>query len=338
MTAERKRRRFSLRLPTSRLGKVLLALAAVPAFCLAWFLLNRVTAPSRAVCVFHETQTYANADDPTDDLLRIGIYNIAHGRGWGSENWTDETPDDRNKRLAEIARFLKQARLDVVILNEVDFDSSWSFRVNQAEVIARLAGFPHRLEQRNVDASLPGYRWRFGNAILSKHTISKARLVDLPDYSFWETFVAGKKRAAECTLTLADGNTVRVLPVHLSHRSAQLRLESAKVLAELPRGDNDIVIAAGDFNSTLAGFPEASGEAVTYLVGPAGFRTLPTTPPANTDLTFSSTEPRMVIDWLMVSGPGEWIAREVYPLTLSDHRPVVATLRFGMISDTSDGE
>ncbi len=93
MPAERKRRRFSLRLPTSRLGKVLLALAVVPVFYLAWFLLNRVTAPSRAVCVLYETQTPANADHPTGDLLRIGIYNIAHGRGSGSENWTDETPD-----------------------------------------------------------------------------------------------------------------------------------------------------------------------------------------------------------------------------------------------------
>ncbi len=250
--------------------------------------------------------------------------------------------DGRNARLVEIARFLKQARLDVVILNEVDFDSSWSFRVNQAEVIARLAGFPHRLEQRNLDVSLPGYRWRFGNAILSKHPISQASLIDLPDYSFWETLTAGKKRAALCTLTLPDGNTLRVSPVHLSHRSAQLRLESAKLLAELPRSEHEILIAAGDFNSTLAGFPEASGEAtdkaVTYLVEQAGFRTLPTTPPAEPELTFSSTDPRMLIDWLMVSGPGEWITREVYPLTLSDHRPVVATLRLGETSHASDGE
>jgi hypothetical protein len=45
------------------------------------------------------------------------------------------------------------------------------------------------------------------------------------------------------------------------------------------------------------------------------------------DFTFSSTEPMQVIDWIFVPRPWQLVSRQVYPLDLSDHRPVVGIVR-----------
>jgi endonuclease/exonuclease/phosphatase family metal-dependent hydrolase len=87
--------------------------------------------------------------------LRIATYNIAHGRGLAESNWDGGSPADHEARLQAIAAELRAWPVDVVVLEEVDFDASWSHRVNQAEVLARAAGFPYWIEQSNYDLRFP---------------------------------------------------------------------------------------------------------------------------------------------------------------------------------------
>ncbi|MBT4866697.1 MAG: hypothetical protein HON53_16460 [Planctomycetaceae bacterium] len=263
--------------------------------------------------------------------LRIGAYNIAHGRGNGSDNWDGGNQGEREDRLREIAAFLRDSELDVVVLNEVDFDSSWSHRVNQAEFLAREAGFPYRVEHRNFDAALPFYSWRFGNAVLSRHPISAARLVEHPAYARWEGILAGQKNGVVCTVDLPNDNQVRVLAVHLSHRSERTRIASARMIAEERKREGPPLIAIGDFNSTPTDFPhaepDASGQtALSWLLGEGGFTTLF---PATEDIgqmTYSSTTPVRVIDWILVDDELRLLSQEVPPLTLSDHRPIIGVV------------
>ena len=58
--------------------------------------------------------------------VRIGIYNIAHGRGQVASVWEGGDAAARLKRLKDIARLLKDSRLDIVVLNEADFHAPWS--------------------------------------------------------------------------------------------------------------------------------------------------------------------------------------------------------------------
>ncbi|MEM7557881.1 MAG: hypothetical protein AAF394_02035, partial [Planctomycetota bacterium] len=58
--------------------------------------------------------------------LSIACYNIAHGRGIAESNWGNDTAKVRTQRLDEIANLLIEVDADIVVLNEVDFDSSWS--------------------------------------------------------------------------------------------------------------------------------------------------------------------------------------------------------------------
>jgi len=262
--------------------------------------------------------------------LRIAAYNIAHGRGTAASNFQGGTARERENRLVRIAQMLADLDLDVVVLNEVDFQSLWSGNVDQARAVAEKARFPYWAEQRNIDAGLPRFRIRFGNAVLSRFPISKAERVDYPGRSWWETLLAGKKQGVVCTIMLPWGEEVRVLAVHLEHRGAATRRAAARVIADLKQSGGPPLVAAGDFNSTRPGFPDATpdedGHTALSLLLDEGFIALPEQQPLARELTFSSTEPRQVIDWVLVPEPWRSASHEVLAAVLSDHRLVVETI------------
>ena len=296
-------------------------LIAVVAVTAAWYLLSRALSPGRAVRL---CEGESGSRSEFSGRLRIGAYNIAHGRGTGKSNWAPDSP----QRLAAIGRLLAGEELDLVVLNEVDFDSVWSGRVDMAGVIAREAGFPYWIEQRNVDAALPGATFRFGNAVLSRFPLSEPVRIDLPGYSWTEGLFAGRKRALSCLVGLGGGRSVRLVAVHLEHRSERVRLLGAKRLARVAAESTVPVVLAGDLNSTPVGFPAAQPDeggrtAVSHLLSTGIWRTLPEKEPSGKDFTFPSGDPRMVIDWVLV--PAEWrvISKKVTGGDLSDHLAVV---------------
>ena len=126
-----------LALPKRNRRRILLLIVAVPLFCFAWYAVVRIASPWNAVRVRANPAAASKTDSEFPHQLRIGAFNIAHGRGSGDDNWNGESRRQREQRLRDIASFLKDANLDIVVLNEVDFDSSWSHRVNQAEFIAK---------------------------------------------------------------------------------------------------------------------------------------------------------------------------------------------------------
>ena len=94
-----------------------------------------------------------------------------------TSNWQGGTLKERETRLTQIADLLRDLDADIVVLNEVDFDSSWSSSTNQARYLAKQAGYPYWAEQRNLDFRILIWKWRFGNAVLSKYPIIEAGVV-----------------------------------------------------------------------------------------------------------------------------------------------------------------
>ena len=323
---------FKFKFPKNNKRRALLLCGLVLAICPGCYTTNWVLRPWNAVRLFESDGPLPQMSATNSSLLRIGIYNIAHGRGTVTSNWKGGDVAERKARLHKIAQFLKHANLDIVVLNEVDFDSHWSHGVNQARFIAREAGFGSRVEQRNIDLAFPFFSLKFGNAILSRHPISDARLVDYPAYSRWESVLAGKKQGVVCTIDLPSGRQVRVLAVHLSHRSEPVRIAAAKLIEQQRRQSSIPLIAAGDFNSTPLGFPnvktDKSGQsALSMLLESGEFATMPVDPPGPSELTFPSTDPEQVIDWILVSAPCKLVSKEVYPVQFSDHRPVIGVIQ-----------
>ena len=312
-------------LPRSRWAQVLLGLIIL---LLLPYVVSRIASPWRCVRIFSETSDKPSLS--TTCTIRVVSYNIAHGRGLADSNWNGGSPEKRLERLEQIAQLLKKLDADVVVLNEVDFDSSWSSAVNQAEYLARKADYPYRVEQRNYDFRVLGWKWRFGNAVLSRYPIQKAQVVPFPGYSRWETLLAGKKQGLFCTI---DGPTepFSVLAAHLSYRSESLRVQSAKMIVELTKDQNRPLLLAGDLNSTPPGYPQACqdnhGEnAITCLDTSQLFKRLPNKPPTPEQLTFSSSQPQTVIDWIMAPTTWNFENYQAIDSRLSDHRPVMAII------------
>jgi endonuclease/exonuclease/phosphatase family metal-dependent hydrolase len=224
-------------------------------FCMAYFAINRVLSSGMAVKL-KETET-EKPDAPNtsfNGVLRIATFNIAHGRGTAESNWQRSEKDAHLERLKRIARLLEKEKVDIAVLNEVDFDSVWTSHVNQAEFIAREARFPFLVEQRNVDMTLPFISIRYGNAVLSRYPIEKAELVGLPGYSIWETILAGYKKGVLCTIRLADGKSIDLLAVHLEHRSEHTRIKSTESIMGVQKASALPLIVAGDLNAGI--FPD----------------------------------------------------------------------------------
>ena len=294
---------------------------------LGWSLLNRALSPWRAVRL-RKLELMPVPPSTLAGRLRLGTYNIVHGRGMPPDRRFRVGKESLLTRLNEIAQMLQDAHLDLVVLNEVDFDSVRSHGLNQAEYLARAAGFPFWAEQINVDMALPWARMRYGNALLSRYPILTARRLALVGHSAWETALIGKKQGLLCSIQLEEAHVIGIMAVHLEHRREDRRLQAAKIMDEVRLASSLPLILAGDFNSTPLHYPQATPDnqgqtALSWLLGRGAYQTWPTGPPRREDLTFPSHEPQIVIDWILI--PRDWriISKEVRGGQLSDHLAVV---------------
>ena len=309
----------------TRRKKILAAFLLVLAVLIGPYLFSRMLSPWRRVRVFSDNVEAVGHEGAT---LRVVCYNIAHGRGATDDNW-EEFGEEKATQVTEIGKFLKETDADIVVLNEVDFCAVWSGHRNQAEAIARESGFPYRAEQRNLDFRLIYGSCKFGNAVLSRYPIVDAEVVNYPAQSSWEDWLAGSKRGVVCTIRLSPGRQIRVVAVHLEHRDETTRVASANMILDAVRSSEIPLIAAGDFNSTPTGFPHSQASpkganAMDNLAASGLFRTRPQELPKAEELTYSSYQPRSVIDWILI--PSQWKFGEYRSVDtlLSDHRPVVA--------------
>ena len=323
--------------PRKSIKPVRWLLLALLVLALAPYLYSRLQAPGRRIQLF--TIPGRPEVEPTfDEELSIVSFNIAHGRGTASSNWT-ESGQPKLERIAAIAQELKAIDADIVVLNEVDFNSTWSGGQNQAEAIAIAAGYQYRVEQRNLDFSFIYGSWQFGNAILSKYPIVDAQQIDFPPEKAWEDWLVGCKRGAIASVQLAADKTIRVGAVHLEHRSEVVRAGGAELLLKLSDDDEaGRLILAGDFNSTPAGFanskqPEGASNALDMIFESNAFHCLPKSAPQASDYTFSTMQPKSVIDWIMVSRQANseqdspFTQYSVIDTTLSDHRMLHAIIK-----------
>lgn len=291
---------------------------------------------SRVVSSSVQVQTFVVNDarpEPAKDSIRVACYNIAHGRGLAESNWDGGDAATRLARLDDIAELLREIDADVVVLNEVDFDASWSNNVNQAAVLAEKAGYRFRVEERNLDFRVLHRTWRFGNAILSKYPISEAAVVDLPSYAGLETILAGKKQGVRCDVAVGE-KKFRIFGLHLSHRSEEVREQSASKVVELVRESAYPCVVMGDLNSTPPGFPKSS-ETADGMNAIATFDAAAELHRENFEIpllmearTFRADKPEIMIDWIYLSSGLEFQQYQAVDSLLSDHRPVVTDVSF----------
>lgn len=317
-----------------RIWQSLLIMLGLLGFIIGWYGVVRLLSPWNAVkmLTFEEFQAAHSGRAVTE--LRVGCYNIASGRGgaFGAMNWEGGDRQVKIERVKTIGRFLHDANLDIVVLNEVDFSSFWSGHVNHARILAQEVGYPYLVEQRNVDAAIPFLRVQFGNAVLSRYPITDATFVPFPNPFMWDILGGDTKYGVVCTVALPGGDQIRVFPVHLTIHGEGLRVASVRKILEIADSSTIPLVALGDFNAAPTGYPqyyadEHGENAIDVLLASQRFETRPIGFPLNPhDYTFPSEAPDRVIDWIFVSPPWQYTEKIVMKSALSDHLPVVARL------------
>ncbi|WP_231956516.1 endonuclease/exonuclease/phosphatase family protein [Posidoniimonas polymericola] len=242
------------------------------------------------------------ADGPIQ--LRVMSYNIHHGEGV-----------DGKIDLSRIARVINDARVDVVALQEVDSGVERTAGVDQPRELARLTGLAI------VFGDNIAYQGgRYGNAVLSRFPVEEC--VNHPLPSHYEGEQRGVMRVV---LKTPDGwPAVRVLATHFDYRQGSTeRLDSAEVVNQLLRDTapdaRSLTLLVGDLNAQ-PGSP-------TLLRLAEQWRSASAAPAP----TFPVDHPTRQIDHVLVGKSSRWQNESFEVLaepTASDHRPIVATLRF----------
>ncbi len=245
------------------------------------------------------TLQFHNPPPRESSIRHVVSYNIKHGRGMDGE-----------VNLARTAAVLEDLSPDIVGLQEVD---QWADRSGRQNTMARLS---EHLAMHPAFGSFMDFQGgKYGLGILSKHPILSARAIRLP--------TGNEPRVALAVeVHLPDGSLLMVVNVHFDWVSDDaFRFAQAQAVRDFLDQTSMPFILLGDFNDT----PDSR------TVGLFSQRERNATKPQQDPFTFSSTEPRMEIDYIFAAPKGAWQVNRTQVVdepVASDHRPVFAELEY----------
>ncbi|PIE48463.1 MAG: endonuclease/exonuclease/phosphatase [Flavobacteriales bacterium] len=197
-----------------------------------------------------------------DSIYSIVTYNIGYLSGM-----TNNRPVDRTKAFLEsnMNLVLDQFELsdpDIIVFQEIDYDATRSYSVNQQDEIAKL-GYPYAAKAINWDKHyVPFPYWplktNFGKVISGQSVLSKYPLSDherivlsrVGDNPFYRDAFYLDRLAQVVTVNL-DGREVKVINVHLEAFDKPTRAVHTDAVLKLYRqyAKDYPTILIGDFNS-----------------------------------------------------------------------------------------
>jgi len=236
--------------------------------------------------------------------VRVLTYNIHHGAGMDGE-----------VDLERIANVIRQARADLVALQEVDRGVERTGRVDQPERLAELTGM-YVVFGKNID--LQG--GEYGNAVLSRSPIEHHRNLHLPRLPSKNE----QRGLLEAHVPVGRANVIFVA-THFDHQPDDSeRLACVATLrALLEQHSQKPVIVAGDLNA----LPDSSviQKAAAFLRGTGAIQKEPL-------LTYPADDPDRRIDYILYNDHPAFTCLDcrVLPDSVSsDHRPVLAVFALG---------
>ncbi len=194
-------------------------------------------------------------------VIKLLTFNLGFVYGEGSEGPGYETKDKDYfiKRLDVLSEELKNWGADIVFLQEIDFSSSRSASINQAEYLAKRAGYPYVAEAVSWDANyIPFPYWPLnrnfgrmlsGGAILSRYPLTnhEVTLLDKPSSSPWWYNLFYLHRYFQKVSVAIGNKKFSVLNLHLEAFDKENRMNQIKELVQKIKTEN-IDFVAGDFN------------------------------------------------------------------------------------------
>lgn len=255
---------------------------------------------------------------PKGQSLRVMTYNIYGARATSPANAAD---------LDAIAEVIRRQNPDFVTLNEVDvFTNRTGKDVHQARDLAEKLGM-----EWHFSKAIDRDGGEYGDAVLSKYPILEKRSYRLP----CAAEQPGEDRSLCVIRVQIDGKDLYVASTHLDHLSGGAsRLVQATEIRRIrdTELEGDLILC-GDLNAIPSSNVIATMTSFLTNTGPID------------QYTFPSDDPSRKIDYIMYA-PIEHFGvqncqvvsrgdQQVDGVDASDHRPVIADIRFQTEEDIS---
>ena len=255
---------------------------------------------------------------PKGQSLRVMTYNIYGARATSPANAAD---------LDAIAEVIRRQNPDFVTLNEVDvFTNRTGKDVHQARDLAEKLGM-----EWHFSKAIDRDGGEYGDAVLSKYPILEKRSYRLP----CAAELPGEDRSLCVIRVQIDGKDLYVASTHLDHLSGDAsRLVQATEIRRIrdTELEGDLILC-GDLNAIPSSNVIATMTSFLTNTGPID------------QYTFPSDDPSRKIDYIMYA-PIEHFGvqncqvvsrgdQQVGGVDASDHRPVIADIRFQTEEDIS---
>lgn len=260
------------------------------------------------------TASPAHLPDDADRTVTVASYNIHHASG------ADGVLD-----LERIARVLEGTGAEVIGLQEVDRHfGARSEYVDQAAWLAQRLGMSY-CYSANLDLDPEAGRTErreYGTAILSAYPIDDCTNTLLPNHP------GGEQRGLGQVDVHVRGVELRFYNTHLTHQSAQGRIDQAAVFNEQAQTAGMPVVLVGDLNAEPDSaeydvFTEVLADVWPVIGEGPGY-------------TFDSDDPIGRIDYVLTSADVTPLSAEVIDSLASDHMPLVAEVELPHPSSSGD--
>ena len=273
-----------------------------------------------------------------DSVFSILTYNIGYLSGMTNNLPIAKPKELFDDNMAKVLSETKKVNPDIIAFQEIDYNASRSYHINQQEEIAKL-GYGYRAQTINWDERyLPFPYWpiamNFGKVVSGQSIISKyplkeqqrivlSRVADEPYYR--DVFYL--ERLAQVVKVVLNGKEVILINTHLEAFDKGTREKQFEEVLKIfdTYKDTYPTILLGDFNSSATDETAIVQKVFAMnTIGNAAFDLL------SLENTFNSKEPYERIDYIFYTKNSiEYISGKV--LTefgqSSDHLPVLMEFR-----------
>ena len=286
-------------------------------------------------------------------VVKILTWNLGFLYGQGSEGpgYEHRDADFYKRNLDQLVKEITEWQPDIICLQEIDFESSRSHDINQAQYLAIKAGYPYVAEAVSWDANyIPFPYWplknnfgrmKSGGAVLSKYPIldNNVHLLTKPtSQPWWYNLFYLHRYFQKVTVELGD-KKFSIVNLHLEAFDKADRNQQAKNLVSRILSEK-IDFVAGDFNMVP---PSATKRSRFYnnddyendptyetLLKGNLSEVIPDDIYAKAEsqyFTFPAWAPDRRLDYIWYKTGLKMMKAEVLPSALSDHLPLRASFQ-----------
>ena len=286
---------------------------------------------------------------PLTDNQPLGItimtYNIGYASGDKNNLGAVLSKEEVLSNLDQIAQVIQNQNPDLIALQEVDIDAARSYHINQAEYLAKKAGYPYTATVITWNKRYVAWPYwppqnQFGQVvsgqtILSRYPLKEQQVIlfDKPKNNpFWYNWFYLDRMVQFLQVELPQGS-LSIWATHLEAFDSQTREEQANILSRyIAANNNKPTLLLGDFNSiskkasnlTLKEETEIedNGQSLAIIENMTG---LINAESSITGLTFPSWKPIKKIDHIFYRSDLKLKSVQVIEgILASDHLPLVA--------------